>query len=46
MQFLVYIDPPGSGGPMDMETDVLLIEDVSVLKQTVEEGATQVSVAV
>lgn len=29
---------------MDMETDVPLIEDVSVLKKTVEEGATQVSV--
>ncbi|MEQ2243360.1 Serine/threonine-protein phosphatase 2A 56 kDa regulatory subunit gamma isoform, partial [Ilyodon furcidens] len=41
-QFLVYIDPPGSGGPMDMETDVPLIEDVSVLKKTVEEGATQI----
>lgn len=44
VQFLVYIDPSESGVPMDMETDGPLLEDVNLLKKTVEEEALQVSV--
>lgn len=42
MQFLVYVDSIGSGSPMDMETDGPMLEDVNLLKKTVEEEATQV----
>eukprot|EP00064_Thunnus_orientalis_P002308 superscaffoldBa00000163_g2315 len=41
-QFLVYVDSIGSGSPMDMETDGPLLEDVNLLKKTVEEEATQI----
>uniref|UniRef100_A0A673AZJ7 Serine/threonine protein phosphatase 2A regulatory subunit n=1 Tax=Sphaeramia orbicularis TaxID=375764 RepID=A0A673AZJ7_9TELE len=40
-QFLLYIDSTGSGSPMDMETDGPLLDDVGMLKKTVEEEATQ-----
>lgn len=42
VQFLTYIDTVGSGSPMDMEAEGPLLEDVNLLKRTVEEGATQV----
>lgn len=40
-QFLTYIDPAGSGSPMDMDTDCPVVDDVNLLKKTVEEEATQ-----
>ncbi|KAG9344798.1 hypothetical protein JZ751_010485 [Albula glossodonta] len=42
-QFLVYIDSSGLTSPVEMETDGPLIEDVAMLKKTVEEEATQLS---
>lgn len=42
-QFLMYIDSVGSGSPMDMETDGPVLDDVNMLKKTVEEEATQVT---
>lgn len=42
VQFLKYVDSIGSDSPMDMETDGLLLDDVNMLKKTVEEEATQV----
>lgn len=42
VQFLVYNDSVGSGSPMDMETDGPMLDDVNMLKKTVEEEATQV----
>lgn len=42
VQFLMYIDSVGSGSPMDMETDGPMLDDVNMLKKTVEEEATQV----
>lgn len=42
VQFLMYVDSVGSGSPMDMETDGPLLDDVNMLKKTVEEEATQV----
>uniref|UniRef100_A0A8C6LVW9 Serine/threonine protein phosphatase 2A regulatory subunit n=1 Tax=Nothobranchius furzeri TaxID=105023 RepID=A0A8C6LVW9_NOTFU len=42
-QFLTHVDPAGSGDPMDMETDGLPLEDVNMLKKTVEEGATPIT---
>lgn len=42
VQFLMYVDSIGSGSPMDMETDGPLLDDVNMLKKTVEEEATQV----
>lgn len=42
LQFLLYIDSTGLGSPMDMETDGPLLDDVQMLKKTVEEEATQV----
>lgn len=41
-QFLMYIDSVGSDSSMDMETDGPLLDDVNMLKKTVEEEATQV----
>uniref|UniRef100_A0A7N6ATB1 Serine/threonine protein phosphatase 2A regulatory subunit n=1 Tax=Anabas testudineus TaxID=64144 RepID=A0A7N6ATB1_ANATE len=41
-QFLMYIDSVGSGSPMDMETDGPVLDDVNMLKKTVEEEATQI----
>lgn len=38
----MYVDSVGSGSPMDMETDGPLLDDVNMLKKTVEEEATQV----
>lgn len=38
----MYIDSVGSDSPMDMETDGPLLDDVNMLKKTVEEEATQV----
>lgn len=38
----MYIDGTGSDGPMDMETDGPVLDDVNLLKKTVEEEATQV----
>lgn len=38
----MYIDSVGSGSPMDMETDGPMLDDVNMLKKTVEEEATQV----
>lgn len=43
VQFLMYIDSVGSDSPMDMETDGPLLDDVNLLKKTMEEEATQVS---
>uniref|UniRef100_A0A672KMJ5 Serine/threonine protein phosphatase 2A regulatory subunit n=1 Tax=Sinocyclocheilus grahami TaxID=75366 RepID=A0A672KMJ5_SINGR len=40
-QFLMYIDSSSLSSPMDMETDGPIIEDVMMLKKTVEEEATQ-----
>ncbi|XP_043076245.1 protein phosphatase 2, regulatory subunit B', gamma b isoform X1 [Puntigrus tetrazona] len=40
-QFLMYIDSTSLSSPMDMETDGPIIEDVMMLKKTVEEEATQ-----
>uniref|UniRef100_A0A8C7E0J4 Serine/threonine protein phosphatase 2A regulatory subunit n=1 Tax=Oncorhynchus kisutch TaxID=8019 RepID=A0A8C7E0J4_ONCKI len=39
-QFLVYVDPSDLGSPM--ETDGPMMEDVNILKKTIEEEATQV----
>uniref|UniRef100_A0A667YSB1 Serine/threonine protein phosphatase 2A regulatory subunit n=1 Tax=Myripristis murdjan TaxID=586833 RepID=A0A667YSB1_9TELE len=41
LQFLLYIDSTGLGSPVDMETDGPLLDDVQMLKKTVEEEATQ-----
>ncbi|XP_040919961.1 protein phosphatase 2, regulatory subunit B', gamma b isoform X1 [Toxotes jaculatrix] len=41
-QFLIYVDSVGSGSPMDMDTDGPLLDDVNMLKKTVEEEATQI----
>ncbi|KAG8011186.1 Serine/threonine-protein phosphatase 2A 56 kDa regulatory subunit gamma isoform, partial [Nibea albiflora] len=41
-QFLMYIDSVGSDSSMDMETDGPLLDDVNMLKKTVEEEATQI----
>lgn len=41
-QFLMYIDSVGPDGPMDMETDGPLLDDVGALKKAVEEEATQI----
>lgn len=41
-QFLMYIDSVGPDGPMDMEMDGPLLDDVGALKKTVEEEATPV----
>uniref|UniRef100_A0A8C8D0M8 Serine/threonine protein phosphatase 2A regulatory subunit n=1 Tax=Oncorhynchus tshawytscha TaxID=74940 RepID=A0A8C8D0M8_ONCTS len=38
-QFLVYVDPSDLGSPM--ETDGPMMEDVNILKKTIEEEATQ-----
>lgn len=38
----MYADSSGLNSPVDMETDGPLIEDVHMLRQTVEEEATQV----
>lgn len=38
----MYIDSVGSDSPTDMETDGPLLDDVNLLKKTVEEEATQV----
>lgn len=38
----MYIDSVGSDSPMDMETDGPLLDDVNLLKKTMEEEATQV----
>lgn len=38
----MYIDSGGSDSPMDMETDGPLLDDVNLLKKTMEEEATQV----
>ncbi len=38
----MYIDSTSLSSPMDMETDGPFIEDVMMLKKTVEEEATQV----
>uniref|UniRef100_A0AAQ5YSP4 Serine/threonine protein phosphatase 2A regulatory subunit n=1 Tax=Amphiprion ocellaris TaxID=80972 RepID=A0AAQ5YSP4_AMPOC len=40
--FLMYVDSIGSGSPMDLDTDGLLLDDVNMLKKTVEEEATQI----
>ncbi|XP_077408778.1 protein phosphatase 2, regulatory subunit B', gamma b isoform X2 [Vanacampus margaritifer] len=40
-QFLTCTDPVSSGGPTDMETDGPMLDDVSLLKKTVVEEATQ-----
>lgn len=37
------VDSSDLNSPVAMETDVPLIEDVQMLKKTVEEGATQVT---
>lgn len=42
-QFLVYVDSSSLSSPVEMETDGPLIEDVAMLKKTVEEEATQLS---
>ena len=39
----MYVDSSDLNSPVAMETDVPLIEDVQRLKETVEEGATQVN---
>lgn len=39
----MYVDSSDLNSPVAMETDIPLIEDVQRLKQTVEEGATQVN---
>ncbi|XP_046877429.1 protein phosphatase 2, regulatory subunit B', gamma b isoform X2 [Hypomesus transpacificus] len=41
-QFLVFVDPSGLGSPVDMETDGPMLEDVNMLKKTVQEEATQI----
>lgn len=38
----MYHDSAGSDSPVDMETDEPLLDDVNMLKKTVEEEATQV----
>lgn len=38
----MYIDSVGPDGPMDMETDGPLLDDVGALKKAVEEEATQI----
>ena len=43
IQFLLYIDLGGLGSPMDMETDCPLLDDVALLKKTVEDEAIQVA---
>ncbi|KAK1888563.1 Serine/threonine-protein phosphatase 2A 56 kDa regulatory subunit gamma isoform, partial [Dissostichus eleginoides] len=40
-QFLPYVDSIGCDGPMDMETDGPLLDDVNLLKKKVEEEAIQ-----
>uniref|UniRef100_A0AAR2LRI2 Serine/threonine protein phosphatase 2A regulatory subunit n=1 Tax=Pygocentrus nattereri TaxID=42514 RepID=A0AAR2LRI2_PYGNA len=40
-QFLMYVDSSGLNSPVEMETDGPLIEDIQMLKKTVEEGAIQ-----
>uniref|UniRef100_A0A673MTP8 Protein phosphatase 2, regulatory subunit B', gamma b n=1 Tax=Sinocyclocheilus rhinocerous TaxID=307959 RepID=A0A673MTP8_9TELE len=40
--FLMHIDSSSLSSPMDMETDGPIIEDVMMLKKTVEEEATQI----
>lgn len=42
LQFLLYIDSTNLGSPMEIETDSIGIDDVTALKKTVEEEATQV----
>lgn len=39
LQFVTYVDSVDSGSPMDMDTDGPLLDDVSLLKKTVEEEA-------
>lgn len=39
---MTYVDSGRSGSPIDMETDCPLIDDLKLLKKTVEEEATQV----
>uniref|UniRef100_A0A8C2ISY8 Serine/threonine protein phosphatase 2A regulatory subunit n=1 Tax=Cyprinus carpio TaxID=7962 RepID=A0A8C2ISY8_CYPCA len=41
-QFPMYIDSSSFSSPMDMETDGPVIDDVMMLKKTVEEEATQI----
>uniref|UniRef100_A0A671SQE5 Serine/threonine protein phosphatase 2A regulatory subunit n=1 Tax=Sinocyclocheilus anshuiensis TaxID=1608454 RepID=A0A671SQE5_9TELE len=41
-QFLMHIDSSSLSSPMDMETDGPIIEDVMMLKKTVEEEATHI----
>lgn len=41
----MYIDSGGPDGPMDMETDGPLLDDVNALKKSMEEEATQVGTA-
>lgn len=43
LQFLLYIDSTGLSSPMEIETDIIGMDDVTALKKTVEEEATQVS---
>uniref|UniRef100_A0A8C6UNW8 Serine/threonine protein phosphatase 2A regulatory subunit n=1 Tax=Neogobius melanostomus TaxID=47308 RepID=A0A8C6UNW8_9GOBI len=42
-QFLTYLDPAGSEGLMDMDTDGPVIDDVNLLKKTVQEEAIQLT---
>lgn len=46
LQFVVHVDPSSLSSPMEMETDGPLIEDVAMLKKTVEEEATQVKTGI
>lgn len=39
----MYVDSSDLNSPVAMETDIPLIEDVQMLKKTVEEGAAQVN---
>ncbi|XP_063757969.1 serine/threonine-protein phosphatase 2A 56 kDa regulatory subunit gamma isoform-like isoform X3 [Eleginops maclovinus] len=41
-QFLPFVDSIGCDGPIDMETDGPLLDDVNLLKKTVEEEALQI----
>ena len=43
IQFLLYIDLGGTGTPVDMETDCPPLDDVALLKKTMEDEAIQVA---
>lgn len=43
LQFLLYIDSTSLSSPMEIETDGIGMDDVALLKKTVEEEATQVN---